>query len=111
MQEELRIRLMWILILMVDSLGIKGRCASLDSVDFITLVKQQLSQIGSVLARDTGYQRSLCHNLLSELTSQIQGDTYYIDRTNGVGRQFKKIVILFEFAASPTICRLRIVYL
>jgi hypothetical protein len=50
--------LMGIDIKMVDALGVKAGRATLYAVDCISLVEQELGQIGPVLACDACYQ---CH--------------------------------------------------
>jgi hypothetical protein len=59
MQLEPHIFLMWVLIQMVDAIGIKGRSAPLDAMDTVAFRQQQFSQIGTILSRDAGDQRRL----------------------------------------------------
>src|SRR5581483_5031060 len=53
MQTESNIRFMWILVKMIDTIGVEKRAASLDSMYFIALLEKELRKIGSVLTRDT----------------------------------------------------------
>ena len=59
MQEESRIRIMWIQIEVIDARGVEGRRAPDQAVDDVALVEQLLGQIGAVLAGDTRDERDL----------------------------------------------------
>src|SRR5271165_3247377 len=50
---------MRVLVKMVDALGIEQRGASFDAMNGVALTQQELGQIGSVLAGDTGDQCTL----------------------------------------------------
>jgi hypothetical protein len=39
---------------MINAVGIEGGGAALDAVDGIALIKEQFSEIGAILAGDTG---------------------------------------------------------
>ncbi|CAB4615158.1 unannotated protein [freshwater metagenome] len=46
----------------IDALGIKGRCATNQSVDFVALAQQQLCEIRAVLTGDPGNQGNFRHD-------------------------------------------------
>jgi hypothetical protein len=45
--------LVWILIKMIDPVGIERGGAALDTVDFVAFGEQQLGEVGTVLAGDS----------------------------------------------------------
>ena len=47
--------LVGILVDVIETPGVDGRRPPDDSVNFVTLLEQQLGQIGTILAIDTGY--------------------------------------------------------
>ncbi|CCK07648.1 phytase family [Cronobacter sakazakii 696] len=62
-QVEFRVAAVRILVDMVNALGIEGRRAAFDTVDFITFLKQKLSQIGAILSGYAGNESNFTHNL------------------------------------------------
>jgi hypothetical protein len=46
---------MWVLIEMVDPLGIEGGSATLDAVNNVTLIEKEFSEVRTVLSSYTGY--------------------------------------------------------
>jgi hypothetical protein len=72
-KDEALVRFVWILIEMVDAVGIEQRRASLDTVDFVSFVEQQLGEIGAVLAGDACDQCNL-HDQSFVLWPFLSGD-------------------------------------
>jgi hypothetical protein len=60
-QNEVAILFVWILIQMVNTIGIEQRSAALDTVNIVTLVQEKLGEISAILAGDTGNQSTFCH--------------------------------------------------
>ena len=58
-QREPPVGVMRIFVQVIDAIGVERRGAALDAVDFVTLLEQQLGEIGAVLAGDAGDQRAL----------------------------------------------------
>src|ERR1700733_8221842 len=50
--------LMWILIEMVNTIGVQQRTTALDAVYFISLVEKELREICAILTGDSSYQSS-----------------------------------------------------
>jgi len=55
--------LVWILIQVVDAVGIKGRGAALDAVDLVTLIQQEFRKVGAVLPGNARDQCFFSHNI------------------------------------------------
>ncbi len=64
MQVELGLGKMRILIDVIDSVGVEGAGPADNSMDLVAFAEEQLSQITTVLACDTGYQCALHLNLV-----------------------------------------------
>jgi hypothetical protein len=54
MQPQLDLRLVRILVQVVDTAGIEGRSSPLDTVDLVSLCKQELCQVRAILACNAG---------------------------------------------------------
>ena len=54
MQEKAIVGLVIILENVIDAIGIKARCTTLDTVNLIALGKKKLGQIGAILASTPG---------------------------------------------------------
>ncbi len=61
-QEEVAVPIMWVLVEMIDAVGIEQGAAALDPVDLIALGEQQLGKIGSILSGDAGDQSPFLHS-------------------------------------------------
>ena len=59
MQNEVAILDVWILIQMVDAVGVEKRAASLDAVDDVAFLQQELGKICPILPGNAGDQRCL----------------------------------------------------
>jgi len=55
----------WVLIEMIDAIGIEQRAPALNAMHFIPFFQQKLGQIGTILAGNSGYQSSLGHVALT----------------------------------------------
>ena len=53
-QDEARRRLVWILVDVIDALGIEARCPAFDAVDLVALFQEEFGEVGAVLAGDAG---------------------------------------------------------
>jgi hypothetical protein len=60
MENEVPILHMWILVQVVNAIGIEQRRTPLDAVHLVTLLQEELSQIGSILPGHTS-NKSLLH--------------------------------------------------
>jgi hypothetical protein len=49
---------------MINTISVKQRCASFDSVDLVILRQKQLGKVSTVLSRDAGYQCALGHKAI-----------------------------------------------
>jgi len=58
MQDEIAPGLMRILVEMVDPLGVEGRSAPLQAVNFISFREKEFRQVRSVLPGNSGDQRA-----------------------------------------------------
>ena len=61
----------WILVDVVNALGVEQRRTALDAVNDVALLKQELSEVRTVLARDAGDEGYFglvlfCHSLLTK---------------------------------------------
>ncbi len=64
-QDEALVLHMRVFIDMVHPLGVEQRRAALDAVDLVTLLKQELGEVATVLAGNSSYQRSFSHSRLN----------------------------------------------
>ncbi|MNR49913.1 hypothetical protein D3C85_1693600 [compost metagenome] len=55
MKNELLVINVRILIYMVDALSVERRSTTLDAVDFVALLQQELCEVGTVLTGDASY--------------------------------------------------------
>jgi hypothetical protein len=64
-QDEPPLALVRILVEMIDTIGIEERRTALDAVDFVTLLQQELREVGAVLPRGARDQcpPSRCHRV------------------------------------------------
>jgi hypothetical protein len=58
MQDEVALGLMRILVEMVDPLGVKGRSAAFEAVNFIAFREKEFRQVRSILPGNPGDQRA-----------------------------------------------------
>ncbi len=65
--EEADTRLVWVLVQVIDAVGVEHRRPALDAVHRVSLAQQQLRQVGAVLSRDPRDQRGLAHSHLTVL--------------------------------------------
>jgi len=56
MQDEVPLFSVRILVEMVDPLGVEQRSATLDAMDFVALLQQELCEVGAILAGNTRNQ-------------------------------------------------------
>jgi hypothetical protein len=56
MKNESSVPDMWVLVKMVDAIGVEQRAAPLDAMDGVAFAKQKLGQIGSILPCNAGDQ-------------------------------------------------------
>ncbi len=77
MEDEAAILLVGILVEMIDTVGIEAGRPALDAVHLVSLVQQELGQVGAVLSGDAGNQGALCHRNASPSARQ------YITRRDG----------------------------
>ena len=54
MQDEIPVGQVWVLVDMVNSVGIERRGASLDAVNLVSFAKQEFCQVGPVLTGNAG---------------------------------------------------------
>ncbi len=59
MQNEVLVLHVWVLVDVVDTLGIEQGSATLDAVHLVAFFKEKLGEVGTVLAGDAGDQRFL----------------------------------------------------
>jgi hypothetical protein len=63
-QKELAIRRMWILVEMVNAIGLEQRRPPPDTVDDVSLFQKKLGQIRAILAGNAGDQGNSLHSML-----------------------------------------------